>query len=725
MKSIIASGQALSKEFDDLYDRARQNEASQTALAKGIAETRTNIVKQTDVVKQSKAAWNALRKEKTSTAEQIEQAASAYQQEVERLEMLKNELNEYTESSKDAQRSARDLSAEFRKVRQEMSSASSPANAIGSTDAGGITDGAGGITDDVIGSTSILSRLGQAGVWSALGDVAGDWAATLVGSAGGSGVGSIFSSALSMAGQGAAIGTMIGGPGVGTAAGAALGGLVGAVSGGTQIFEARDDAFKDYYGGLHDAAQEATEERVSSGSTIAGSREQTRMAFARRLGGEAEADAFLDQVQAMAGSTNYSYDEITGYAKSLINSYAPDEIFGVLQSLSDATAGLDLSTSDVSMMIAGLSRMRTTGKATQEYLNYFSERGVDVYDALGQALGVDKSQVAEIVTDGGVSGETAAQAILDYIDQTFGGLSEDLMGTYDAMADNLEDIMSNIQAAGGEGYNDIRTQGLQAETSAYDGMLGAAMSTLSRIEGENRAYLENLSEQYKREALSAVLLGEDTTLFGGEQQAALAEMRDAYLQASEEYASGNQEAGLRMESLAERAEALAEAAYESSDQYQALRETELDQIAAIRENTAALNGWRSDYTEQQERSKGLGGNIVEKTLIATNSFLGGEAFQSALAAGDEDEMARQLRDYGRTANSHAAGLDRVPYDEYPALLHEGERVLTAGEARAQDRGAGAGGVVITGNHFEVREDADIDKIAQALYEKLLLARMSG
>ena len=38
--------------------------------------------------------------------------------------------------------------------------------------------------------------------------------------------------------------------------------------------------------------------------------------------------------------------------------------------------------------------------------------------------------------------------------------------------------------------------------------------------------------------------------------------------------------------------------------------------------------------------------------------------------------------------SHAAGLQRGPYDEYPALLHEGERVLTASEARAMDRAGG-------------------------------------
>lgn len=36
---------------------------------------------------------------------------------------------------------------------------------------------------------------------------------------------------------------------------------------------------------------------------------------------------------------------------------------------------------------------------------------------------------------------------------------------------------------------------------------------------------------------------------------------------------------------------------------------------------------------------------------------------------------------------HAAGLDYVPYDNYIARLHRGERVLTAGEARSSDSGS--------------------------------------
>ncbi len=72
---------------------------------------------------------------------------------------------------------------------------------------------------------------------------------------------------------------------------------------------------------------------------------------------------------------------------------------------------------------------------------------------------------------------------------------------------------------------------------------------------------------------------------------------------------------------------------------------------------------------------------------------------------------------GGAAKSHYSGLDSVPYDGYAARLHKGERVLTARENRDYSEGNGgggngtSGGVVISGNNFTVREDADIHRIA--------------
>lgn len=54
--------------------------------------------------------------------------------------------------------------------------------------------------------------------------------------------------------------------------------------------------------------------------------------------------------------------------------------------------------------------------------------------------------------------------------------------------------------------------------------------------------------------------------------------------------------------------------------------------------------------------------------------------------------------YGN-GNPEASGLDYVPYNNFPALLHEGEAVLTAGEAEQWRKGKGGAGNGITINQY--------------------------
>ncbi|WNN75131.1 phage tail tape measure protein [Lysinibacillus capsici] len=76
-------------------------------------------------------------------------------------------------------------------------------------------------------------------------------------------------------------------------------------------------------------------------------------------------------------------------------------------------------------------------------------------------------------------------------------------------------------------------------------------------------------------------------------------------------------------------------------------------------------------------------------------------------------FAGKLLGSGDKQKSHYHGLSSVPYDGYSARLHKSEKVLTAQEAKAYDEGrsGNGGGVVITGNNFTVREEADVEKIA--------------
>lgn len=73
---------------------------------------------------------------------------------------------------------------------------------------------------------------------------------------------------------------------------------------------------------------------------------------------------------------------------------------------------------------------------------------------------------------------------------------------------------------------------------------------------------------------------------------------------------------------------------------------------------------------------------------------------------------------GTVDGSHYSGLDSVPFDGYVAKLHKNEKILPAKEAKeyraAKANGGFGGGVTISGNTFNVRQESDIEKIAYQL-----------
>ena len=546
------------------------------------------------------------------------------------------------------------------------------------------------------GVNAMVSAIATSGIGDMVGNLALSLGTSFAGSTLGDAGGSIVGSALQSAASGAAVGTMIA-PGVGTAVGAVAGGLIGLATGGLQAEENRDDAFQSYVQEAVEGQLEEMDSIRASGSTTAGQREQDQIAFAQRFGSDEAAQDYLDQVKAMAVGTNYTYDEITGYSKSLLNSYTADETLDVLQKLSDATAGLNLDSSGVSMFIAGLSRMRTTDKTTQEYLNSFSERGLDVYEALARSTGADKSQISEMVTDGEIGGVEAAQAILDYIQEEFGGLSEKLSTTYDAMVDNLGDAEANLNARMGEGYNEARKAGIEAQQEWLESEeLGDAYEAI----GAWKAELENAKEQYIRDAVNEAMSSEDYQTAQAEGDAA--EMGRIIMQA-------------KIDGMNE---------YNENEGADEVLQQELDLIEGVRANTSLNDAyWDAGYQLGQSLSKGRAAGMASNQEGEGNSVDNDSDTDSWWGQSIVGTIASWL---GFGGKESATGLQRVPYNNFPAVLHEGERVLTAREARNYERGVGgSGGITINMSGTVIREDADIERIGQAVLDRVIQARVAG
>ena len=580
--------------------------------------------------------------------------------------------------------------------------------------AGSSVGGAGSL---VGGAGSVLSALGKAGLFSMAGDAAGQWGDLLVGSAFGSDAGGLFGSALSGAASGAAIGSLGGAPG--TAIGAAIGGAIGLASGGAQAAESRDQAFAGYYSGLYAQQQSAQAESQASGSATAAQRELAAIAFNRLLGAGV-GDQYLADLRGLAAETPMEYEDLTGMSRALATGFgdSPERMLELMSAIGDAGSAVGVTAADMTEMARAMSRMNSSGKATLEYLNIFQDRGVDVIGMLGEAMGKTQGQIYGMISKGEINGQRAADIIQAGMESRYSGSMEEMARTFEGLTSTLSDTMTELNAAYGDGYNDTRKGGLQAEIDAYGGALGEAIQSLNGISGQNAAYLENLGEQYKREALGSVLLGEDTTLFSEEDQTQLAELRQQFAEASAQYAeTGDRNAAITMESTRSSAEMIAQAAYENSEQYRMLQDGQEDSLDAIRSNTSALEAATAAYELAQERTKGAGGGVLD----AIASLFGDPEADSADPAMGDWSYNADL-DGGSAGAGHAYGLRRVPYDNYAALLHEGERVLTAREAREQDRGGGAPSITVqvSGNTFGagLDEEAVAQHIAEAVWSKV-------
>lgn len=529
---------------------------------------------------------------------------------------------------------------------------------------------------------SVVQALAISGITDRAKQLLSQGATALTGSAFGNEGGMLFSNALSMATSGASAGFMVAGP-AGALVGAGIGGLVGLGSGALQSYESRDSAFKSY---VQDSVQEQLDEQsksLTSGSSIAAGRETDKISFATLFGSKETADSYLTNLVGMANSTPFLYDDLTSMSKTLATyGYDADSILPVLQTIGDAGAALGQSTNDMTAVATAIGRMKSSNKTTLEYLNILNDRGIGAVGMLSDAYGVDQGTMYSMISKGEVAGQDAARIILDALSDSFAGSMEAQSKTFSGITSTIEGLQQELDNAMGEGYNQTRMQGLEAQKEWLAGDSGQEMQEAYTAIGAWKASLENAKEQYIRDA-----------------------MNDAM--GSEEYKTAEAEGD-----AAEMGRILMKAKIDGMNEYNANEgkdeelAQELSLIESVRDDTALNNSyWDAGYTLGQEFSKGRAAATTDSAWAdAVNNFNSGYTKH-------------------RSGHQCAMGIDYVPYDNFPALLHEGEKVLTAGEARQEKNGVG--GIQIVINGMTVREDADIDRVAQALLSKLEAANMRG
>jgi len=647
LKALALNTKAFDKTFDDLTQGMQTNSTAHDNLVKKAADLKKALAETNLKTKDAEKAYRELKNEASKGA--LDDAIEEQTRLQAELAMTKRALAENGKQYDALNKSAREYAATLNKQENAMEG-----GVLGSLKKAGLTK--------MIGDAA--TGLGRAGVESLVGQPIAD------------AVNSIASGVVT----GMAMGSIV--PGIGMGLGAAFGAGAGVLSAATSMFSAHDSAFKSYYQEEAEAALEANKTLINSGSTLASQRESDLRGLTTLLGGWAAAENFQKSLIEIGRTPPFSYDAAMELSRDMLGlGLTARETLERLDDLGEAAAALNLSSSDVSSIVSLLESAQLAGTLDSRVVRSLSKKGINVYEALAEAFGIETSDVAGSLSSLDV--DRGIQAIYDYMGERFAGASSALMNTYAGTSGILSSYDADIEAAAGQAYNDTRAEGYAKSIERKSGELGALEKTARAAMGRFQAYMDNLYDELELDARDAVMLGNISPNFQlSSQRARLEDMHREYLQLTAGADAGNEEAAYKQGMLLAEAMVIAHNEYNTSEGARLMKESELGLIANVRNDTALDTAYYdAGYQRGQAYGKGLAAALYEQVFPTLTA--------------EDLPYGSPWEPY----HSNAYGLDRVPYDGYAAILHEGERVLTAAQARERDASRAPIEITITGNSF--------------------------
>lgn len=191
-----------------------------------------------------------------------------------------------------------------------------------------------------------------------------------------------------------------------------------------------------------DKIKDYTREIYKAGISYDALSEQALVAWTTILGSHSEAIKMMEKITDYAAETPFSKMGVDTMAKQLANAdFKGQALFDQLTKFGDMGSAFGIQEDSLKEMVRQYAQVQQAQVAYTEDLNILQDRGIPIFKALGEVMGVPVSQVKKLASEGKVTADVYNKAIDSIASHTKGAM-EGQSQTFNGMMSTLEDNLS-------------------------------------------------------------------------------------------------------------------------------------------------------------------------------------------------------------------------------------------------------------------------------------------
>lgn len=175
----------------------------------------------------------------------------------------------------------------------------------------------------------------------------------------------------------------------------------------------------------------------------------SKTAFTQLLGSADKATNMMNDLATFAADTPFELPGLLKASKQLLAfQFDAQDIIPIMAAVGDSIALLGGGQEAIDSVVRALGQIQAKGKLSAEEMNQLSERGINGWKYIADAMGMSTAQVMKLSEQGAISSTAAINAVVTGMQKDFKGgmdnLSKEIPGLLSTVEDNTFAVMRKV-----------------------------------------------------------------------------------------------------------------------------------------------------------------------------------------------------------------------------------------------------------------------------------------